>query len=108
MKGHAHLVLTGDFKFGHFTYSYLSYFSLIFIDIRTCAEWLLKNGACVKFVGSSKFLCDYNILPPENSKFKVKEISADNAGSIHRIHKMMSFFKQHIFNCQFRNKRRRI
>jgi ATP synthase, H+ transporting, mitochondrial F0 complex, subunit s len=49
---------------------------------RTCAEWVLRNGGCVKFQGYAKPLCDYNLLPPENTKFKVKEIAADNSGKI--------------------------
>lgn len=40
----------------------------------------MKNGACVQLAGFPKLLCDYNILPPENQKFIVKEIIADNAG----------------------------
>jgi len=47
---------------------------------RTAAEWLLKNGACARFVGSPLLFCDYNTLPPENAKFEVKEFEADNAG----------------------------
>jgi len=47
---------------------------------RTTAEWLLRNGACARFVGSPVLFCDYNIIPPENIKFFVKEIEADNAG----------------------------
>lgn len=47
---------------------------------RTTAEWLLKNGACAKFVNSPILHCDYNVLPPENVKFFVKEIEARNAG----------------------------
>lgn len=51
------------------------------ITFRTAAEWLLRNGACAKFVGSPHLHCDYNLLPPENSKFFVKEIQAgENAG----------------------------
>jgi len=47
---------------------------------RTTAEWLLKNGACARFVGSPLLFCDYNTLPPENTKFQVKEFEADDAG----------------------------
>lgn len=47
---------------------------------RTAAEWLLKNGACARFVGSPNLYCDYNSLPPENIKFILKEIEAKDAG----------------------------
>jgi hypothetical protein len=40
----------------------------------------LKNGACAKFVNSPIIHCDYNVLPPENTRFFVKEIIAKNAG----------------------------
>ena len=49
-------------------------------SFRTAAEWLLRNGACVRFVGSPILFCDYNTLPPENQKFSIKEIEATNAG----------------------------
>lgn len=52
-------------------------FDLIF---STAAEWLLKNGACARFVNSPILFCDYNTLPPENVKFVLKEIEATNAG----------------------------
>lgn len=40
----------------------------------------MKNGACVVFDANPKLFCDYNVLPPENFKFIMKEIHADNAG----------------------------
>lgn len=40
----------------------------------------MRNGASVRFVGSPLLFSDYNALPPENSKFFVKEIEANNAG----------------------------
>lgn len=40
----------------------------------------MRNGACARFVGYPKLLCDYNTLPPENIKFQIKEIEATNAG----------------------------
>ncbi|XP_045463551.1 ATP synthase subunit s, mitochondrial-like [Harmonia axyridis] len=43
---------------------------------RTCAEWLLRNGASVKFKGSSEFLKDYNKLPDEDFPFKIAEVEA--------------------------------
>lgn len=44
---------------------------------------LLRNGSCVKFVNAKDKLCDYNLLPPENSKFFVKEILAEDSGISH-------------------------
>lgn len=41
---------------------------------------LLRNGSCVKLLNMPDPLCDYNLLPPENSKFFVQEILADDAG----------------------------
>lgn len=51
---------------------------------RTCTEWLLRNGACVKFVGEEKLFCDYNSLPPDTIPFtqKIKEIHGRDAGII--------------------------
>lgn len=51
---------------------------------RTCSEWLLRNGACVKFVGEEKLFCDYNSLPPDTIPFtkKIKEIHGRDAGII--------------------------
>jgi H+-transporting ATP synthase F0 complex subunit s len=34
----------------------------------------------VKFANSPERLCDYNLLPPENTKFLVQEILAEDAG----------------------------
>lgn len=60
----------------------MSQLGLEFSDFhsRTTAEWLLRNGACARFVGSPVLFCDYNTLPPENVKFQVKEIEATDAG----------------------------
>lgn len=41
---------------------------------------LLRNGSCVKFLNAPEPLCDYNLLPPENSKFFVQAILAEDAG----------------------------
>lgn len=49
---------------------------------RVCAEWLLRNGGCVKFVGQTSLFCDYNSLPSDTLKFtrQIKEIFANEAG----------------------------
>lgn len=46
---------------------------------RLCAEWLLKNGACIKYLNSSRLVCDYNSLPVVGTKFAIKEIEAVGA-----------------------------
>lgn len=46
---------------------------------RSCAEWLLRNGASVKFKGSSEFLSDYNRLPDEEFPLKIVEVEAVHA-----------------------------
>ena len=49
---------------------------------RSCAEWLLRNGAFIKWVGSKKFLTDYNSLPGADNKgdYFIEEIYVDEAG----------------------------
>lgn len=63
-----------------FSKSYLATLKYFHSNLRTTAEWILRNGGCVRFVGSPALFCDYNTLPPENIKFFVKEIEATNAG----------------------------
>ena len=47
---------------------------------RACAEWLLKNGAALKWATSDKFLKDYNSLPLSGFRqLKVQEVDATNA-----------------------------
>ena len=47
---------------------------------RACAEWLLKNGAALKWATSDKFLKDYNSLPLSGfRRLKVQEVDATNA-----------------------------
>ncbi|XP_044766944.1 ATP synthase subunit s, mitochondrial-like [Coccinella septempunctata] len=43
---------------------------------RSCAEWLLRNGASVKFKGSSELLTDYNSLPDEDFPLTIAEVEA--------------------------------
>lgn len=50
---------------------------------RTCAEWVLRNGGKVVWVGG-KVLSDYNLLPRETvSVPKISEIDATNCGISH-------------------------
>ena len=47
---------------------------------RACAEWLLRCGAHVRWVGIPTWQTDYNSLPSgEFHKFKIEEVNADDA-----------------------------
>lgn len=50
---------------------------------RTCAEWLLRNGASVKWTTETEFLRDYNALPPEGTHLLIKEVDATNSSVSH-------------------------
>lgn len=50
---------------------------------RTCAEWLLRNGAKLKWSGTTTFLKDYNQLPIEAEKCCIMEIDASNSSISH-------------------------
>lgn len=50
---------------------------------RTCAEWLLRNGASVKWTGSKEYLKDYNLLPAESAKRYIEEIDATDSSIMH-------------------------
>ncbi|XP_071445324.1 ATP synthase subunit s, mitochondrial [Hetaerina americana] len=46
---------------------------------RACAEWLLRCGASVKYKNSTKYVNDYNSLPPERSSFAIQEVDATDS-----------------------------
>ncbi|XP_053978728.1 ATP synthase subunit s, mitochondrial [Hylaeus anthracinus] len=48
-----------------------------------CAEWLLRNGAFVRWKGFSEKLTDYNSLPSAGNKYYIEAVDADNAGISH-------------------------
>lgn len=50
---------------------------------RTCAEWLLRNGAAVKWVNSTEYSTDYNSLPPEGVPLYIKEVDASDSSISH-------------------------
>lgn len=50
---------------------------------RTCAEWLLRNGASVKWTTSDEYLKDYNMLPSENTSVHIKEVDATDSSISH-------------------------
>ncbi|CAK1585370.1 unnamed protein product [Parnassius mnemosyne] len=50
---------------------------------RACAEWVLRNGGKVTWVGGKK-LSDYNLLPPEENKVaKLLEIDGSDSSISH-------------------------
>ena len=51
---------------------------------RACAEWLLKNGAAVKWHKSDKFLKDYNSMPVSGIRsLKIQAVDATNSSIMH-------------------------
>ncbi|KAJ3650245.1 hypothetical protein Zmor_021943 [Zophobas morio] len=50
---------------------------------RTCAEWLLRNGAFVKWVNEYDFITDYNKLPCDETKVYIIEVDATEASVMH-------------------------
>nr|CAD7439923.1 unnamed protein product [Timema bartmani] len=50
---------------------------------RACAEWLMKNGAFVKWENESDFLKNYDCLPPEDDRRHIVEVDATEASITH-------------------------
>ncbi|KAI4503427.1 hypothetical protein M0802_001649 [Mischocyttarus mexicanus] len=50
---------------------------------RACAEWLLKNGAYVKWKNSPNYLKDYNVLIEQKESNYIQSVEAVNAGITH-------------------------
>ncbi|CAH1365292.1 ATP synthase subunit s, mitochondrial [Tenebrio molitor] len=50
---------------------------------RSCAEWLLRNGAYVKWNNSPEFLTDYNKLPEEDVRLHIVEVDATESSIMH-------------------------
>ncbi|XP_017876652.1 ATP synthase subunit s, mitochondrial [Ceratina calcarata] len=46
---------------------------------RACAEWLLRNGASVRWKGFSEKLTDFNALP-SSGNYYIEAVEANNAG----------------------------
>ncbi|XP_076752231.1 ATP synthase subunit s, mitochondrial [Xylocopa sonorina] len=46
---------------------------------RACAEWLLRNGASVRWKGFSEQLTDYNAIPG-GGNYLIEAVEANNAG----------------------------
>lgn len=52
---------------------------------RACAEWIMKNGAFIRWVGQSEFVSHYNLLPLDKKvegTFYIEEVKADSQASI--------------------------
>lgn len=47
---------------------------------RACAEWLLRNGAFVKWKGSSEYLTNYDTLMELKETKHIQAVEAKNAG----------------------------
>ncbi|XP_055545311.1 ATP synthase subunit s, mitochondrial-like [Wyeomyia smithii] len=50
---------------------------------RLCAEWLLRNGAKVKFLNASHVQEHYNLLPDESVRTLVEELDGTESGIMH-------------------------
>lgn len=60
---------------------------------RLCAEWVLKNGGGVSLVEEpSRFFRDYNALPPESRRFRIKSVDASNSS-------IMKIGLEHLKSC---------
>ncbi|XP_020284276.1 ATP synthase subunit s, mitochondrial isoform X2 [Pseudomyrmex gracilis] len=52
---------------------------------RACAEWLLRNGASVRWKGFTEHLKDYNNLPKENTRYYIQAVDATDSGITHKF-----------------------
>lgn len=50
---------------------------------RSCAEWLLRNGASVRWTSSVDYLSDYNSLPAENKSIYIRDVDATESSIMH-------------------------
>lgn len=52
---------------------------------RACAEWLMRNGAFIRWVGNPEFVTHYNLLPLDKKiegTFFIEEVKANSKSSI--------------------------
>lgn len=61
---------------------------------RACAEWILRNGGAVKFIGVENYLSNYNSLPPEGAVYYIQEVDATEASISH-------YGFEHFVGCKF-------
>lgn len=47
---------------------------------RACAEWLLRNGASVRWKGFTKYLDDYNSLSTAETRYYIQAVDATDSG----------------------------
>jgi H+-transporting ATP synthase F0 complex subunit s len=53
---------------------------------RSCAEWLMRNGALIRWVGHTGFVAHYNSLPldpKDNGVYHIAEVNAEMASITH-------------------------
>jgi len=50
---------------------------------RVCAEWLLRNGANIKWKGFPVYLENYNNLPSEETRHYIQAVDATDSGITH-------------------------
>jgi len=50
---------------------------------RACAEWLLKNGASVRWKGFSEYLKDYDKLQSDQTQYYIQAIDGTDSGITH-------------------------
>lgn len=62
---------------------------------RLCAEWVLKVGGRMRWVGADKWLTDYNSLPPETTKEHLCVQDIDVSGTAVMLHGF-----EHLINCE--------
>ncbi|KAI5711836.1 hypothetical protein M8J76_015677 [Diaphorina citri] len=68
---------------------------------RACAEWLMRNGAFIRWIGQSEFVSHYNLLPLDKKiegTFYIEEVKADQNASI------MYYGFRHFEGCNHINK----
>jgi len=66
-----------------------------------CAEWLMKNGAQVRWKGCKEFVSHYNCLPNITScnlgQFLIEQVYAGKEASISHIG--FNYFSRFLNNC---------
>jgi hypothetical protein len=67
---------------------------------QACAEWLLRNGAFIKWMGTEDYLNDYNSLPKERTNLHLQRVDATNSAIHHvgfpyfcKFHFIIKYFK---------------
>lgn len=69
---------------------------------RACAEWLMRNGAFVKWTNDREFLKDYNALPAEGDIRYIQEVDATDSSIMHYGFEYFSEYNKafiHVLHC---------